>query len=139
MADIPRDPVTGRFTRVNVERDALAPDLGVPREYAYGLERRDAPAGDDLGQGGQRSPLRARNAALVHPDDAAHHNAILRTAARGAGLMDPTPALVGLEVHGTPVTGAPKITDGRASAVVYGDGGRTMSPTRAEDIDPRRR
>jgi hypothetical protein len=57
--------VRGQFARVNIERDVLAPGLGVPEKFAYGLERRYAPAADDLAQGGQSSPLQPRFARVV--------------------------------------------------------------------------
>jgi len=41
--------------------------------------------------------LRARNPELVHPDDDGHHNAVLRSAARGSGPGDPSAYLTGLE------------------------------------------
>lgn len=54
----PRD-VRGRFTKIDVERDVLAPGLGVPREYAGGLRPRYAPEADTLA--GQPHP------GLLHP------------------------------------------------------------------------
>jgi hypothetical protein len=128
--------VRGRFTKVDPERDVIAAGLGAPREYAYELTARYAPAGDDLAQGGQGSPLRARRPTMVDPDDEGYHNGIMRAAARGAATDDPTAWLVGLESHGV-ATGV-TAEDG-TSVTTYGDGGRTMSPRRAEDIDPRRR
>jgi hypothetical protein len=80
--DIPADNVSGAASPSTIEHP------------------RYAPAGDDLAQGAQSSPLRARNPVLVHPDDATHtvygvQGAILRTAARDSGPMDPTSYLVG--------------------------------------------
>ena len=60
----PRD-VRGRFTKIDVERDVLAPGLGVPREYADGLRPRYAPAGDVLAQGGESSPPGVRTAQMT--------------------------------------------------------------------------
>ena len=127
MADNPRSyprDVRGRFSKIDPERDVLAPGLGVPEKFAYGLTPRHAPDADDLAQGGQQRPLQPRTARLVsggdermvgepnswpqmrrldpvpvHPDDAVHpvfgvQGAALRTAARGAGPMDPSYELV---------------------------------------------
>ena len=78
-----------------------------PADLAYDTVPRYAPEGDTLAGYGSSygaSPLRARNPELVHPDDTDHtvygrQGAILRTAARGSGPMDPTPFLVGLAVE----------------------------------------
>lgn len=101
-----RDPVTGRFvSTVNTPESSAGkfPTYadGLPVEIqgadtadlAYGTVPRHAPAADDLAQGGQASPLRARRPDLVHPDDAAHEiygtqGAVLRAAARGSGPGD---------------------------------------------------
>jgi hypothetical protein len=49
--------VRGRFARVDPERDVLAPGLGVPDDYAYGMEHRYAPSADGESEpGGARSP-----------------------------------------------------------------------------------
>jgi hypothetical protein len=130
-----RRDVRGRFVRVLVELayadDSRFPtvaregiDVGFegadPAEQAYRSVPRYAPAADELAQGGQRSPLRARRPELVHPDEVAHtvygvQGAVLRTAARrSAGRWDddPTPYLVGLATHGTPATGVQEVSDG---------------------------
>lgn len=60
-----RDPKTGRFARIDVERDVLAPGLGVPEKFAYGTVRRHAPAGDDVAQGGESSPPGVRTARMT--------------------------------------------------------------------------
>ena len=49
--------VRGRFARIDPERDVLVPDLGVPGDYAYGMERRHAPTAD-----GESEPGGARTA-----------------------------------------------------------------------------
>jgi hypothetical protein len=49
-----RDEATGRFAKVNVEKDVVAPGAGVPRDFAYGEVRRYAPAADELAQGGDQ-------------------------------------------------------------------------------------
>jgi hypothetical protein len=65
MADKqPRD-LRGRFSKIDVERDVLAPDLGIPQMFAYGTVRRHAPAGDDLAQGGESSPPGVRTARMI--------------------------------------------------------------------------
>ena len=124
-----RRDVRGRFTRVPVEaayadqsrfptvaRDGL--DVGFqgsdPDQLAYGTEQRYAPTGD-LAQSGQR--LRARRPELVHPDDEDHtiygkQGAVLRTAARHSGPLDPSPYLVGL-TRGTPTAVLLVADDGR--------------------------
>jgi hypothetical protein len=119
MADNPprgysRD-VRGRFARLVEDVDAesrfdpmgdsiedIGNVSGAPSPST--IERpRHAPPGDELAQGGQWSPLRARNPVLVHPDDESHHNGILRTAVRRSGPvgMNPAAYLVGLESPGT--------------------------------------
>jgi len=68
MADSPRSysrDVRGRFAKIDPVRDVLAPGLGVPETFAYGTQQRHAPVADDLAQGGQQSPLRARTARLI--------------------------------------------------------------------------
>jgi hypothetical protein len=110
-----RDPVTGRFVSTANTRESgegkfptYANGLPVeiqgddPADLAYGTERRHAPAADDLAQGGQSSPLRARRPEMVPAEDAAHETssrqgAVLRAAARGSGPMDPTSYLTGAE------------------------------------------
>jgi hypothetical protein len=131
MADKPRgyrDKVTGRFARRPVE-DIDAESRfdpmgdGIPFSDVSGapspstIERpRHVPGGDTLAGTGpsyESSPLRARNPELVSEEDAAHaQGAVLRAAARASGPMDPTPYLVGLEAHRTPVNVV--VDDGRA-------------------------
>ena len=65
MADIPRDPVTGRFAKVDPVRDVLADQLGVPEKFAGGIRPRYAPAADELAQGGQSSPPGVRTARMT--------------------------------------------------------------------------
>ena len=118
-----RDPVTGRFVKTanspesgEGKFETYADDLPVgiqgadSADLAYATERRHAPAADDLAQGGQSSPLRARNPELVPAGDADHtvygvQGAFLRAAARGSRPDDPTSYLVGRESHGTVATG----------------------------------
>lgn len=114
-----RSPVTGRFTKVDVSNTPLAEDSKFPtfsREgfevHAQGADPRDSAyemvsydrnvvanpqalrVEDNLGVGGSR--LRARRPTMVHPDDEAKessgnvHNAVLRSATRGAGPLDPS-------------------------------------------------
>ena len=64
----PRDPRTGKFAKIDIEQDVIAPGLGVPDEYAYDLEPRHGPAADDLAQGGQQRRLEPRSATLVADD-----------------------------------------------------------------------
>ena len=65
MADKqPRD-LRGRFAKIDVERDVLAPDLGIPQTFAYDTVRRHAPAGDDLAQGGESRPPGVRTARMI--------------------------------------------------------------------------
>ena len=106
-----RDPVTGRFVgTVNTPESSAgkfptyADDLPVeiqgadPADLAYATEPRHAPAADDLAQGGQASPLRARRPELVYPDDAGSaQGAVMRSAARGSGpdAGDPVRYLTG--------------------------------------------
>lgn len=105
-----RDTVTGRFVSTSntpessegrFETYAELPvefDGADPSELAYGMEPRCAPAGDVLAQGGQRSPLRARNPTLLDPRDETFHNGPLRSAVRRhGGPMDPSAFLTGLE------------------------------------------
>ena len=55
--------VRGRFAKVDPERDVLAPDLGVPGDYAYGMERRHGPSADSESEpGGARSPYEITDA-----------------------------------------------------------------------------
>jgi len=117
MADTPqrypRDPKTGRFavrrpvpdvdaeSRFGPMGDSIE-DIGnvssAPSPNT--IERpRHAPAGDMLAGPSYPGPLRARNAELVHPDDEGHFNAVLRTAARDSGPLDPTPYLTGVTVR----------------------------------------
>lgn len=99
----PRDLKTGKFAKVDLERDVIAPGLGVPKAYACGLEQRHAPDADDLAQGGQPSPLRPRGALLVPDDGEARtmygiQGALGRDAARRhAGPMDPSSYLTGAD------------------------------------------
>ena len=65
----PRDPRTGRFAKIDIEQDVIAPGLGVPETFAYDSVERHGPDADDLAQGGQQRPLQPRTATLV-PDDA---------------------------------------------------------------------
>jgi hypothetical protein len=44
----------GQFTKIDIERDVVAPDAGTPLDFAYGEIRRHAPAGDELAQGGEQ-------------------------------------------------------------------------------------
>ena len=127
-----RDAKTGRYARRPVpdvdatsEFDPMGDSIedignisGTPS--ANMTERpRYAPDGDTLAGPGLdygSSPLRSRRPELVHPDDAAHtiygtQGAVLRTAARSAGHMDPTPYLTGLEPAGGPSSGVQDITD----------------------------
>lgn len=114
-----RSPVTGRFTKVDVSNTPLADDSKFPafsregfevgfqgadpRDSAYEMVSYDRNVvanpqalrvEDNLGVGG--SPLRARRPTMVHPDDEAKeysarvHNAVLRSAARDGGPMDPS-------------------------------------------------
>jgi hypothetical protein len=84
-----------------------------PGDLAYRSEERYAPSSDDLAQGGQGSPLRARNPELVHPDDEGFHNAVMRSAIRRMGpeMDNPMPYLAGLESHGTPANGVRQVSD----------------------------
>ena len=82
-----RDPKTGRFQKIDIERDVLAPGLGVPETYA-------CPYGTRLGP----------NARLrVEGDDAARarygiQGAHVRDAARKSGdPMDASRFLTGAE------------------------------------------
>ena len=110
-----RDPVSGRFVSTSntpesgegkFETYANGLPVGIqgddPADLAYATERRHAPAADDLAQGGQSSPLRARRPEMVPEDDAAHgtsrtQGAVLRAAARGSGpdAGDPVRYLTG--------------------------------------------
>lgn len=67
--DKPARDVRGRFAKVDIERDVLAPNLGTPQTFAGGLRPRFAPSGDGLAQGGDTSPPAVRTAALVTGGD----------------------------------------------------------------------
>jgi hypothetical protein len=139
-----RDARTGRWTRVVPDVDAesrfdpVADSIedidnisGAPS--ASTIDRpRYAPQADDLAQFDARSPLRARNLTLVHPDDEGHHNAVMRTAARSAGPMDSTAFLTGLAGFPASPTG---IQGSRVE--VHGDH-NPLSPVRSQDIAPGR-
>jgi hypothetical protein len=126
MADnMHRDAKTGRFARrpvQDVDAESRFNPMGddIPFYDASGAASpstiprgRYAPSNDDLAQGGQGSPLRARNPELVHPDDEGFHNAVMRTAARISQRPDdPTGYLVGLNWSGTPATGVRQVSDG---------------------------
>jgi hypothetical protein len=138
-----RRDVRGRFTKMgnsiehinDVSATDVRPGMSVPRH---------APEGDELAMG----PVAARLAVMVAPDDSATtiytspQGALTRAAARGAGPMDPTPYLVGLDDGLSPEARAQLLARQQVPGQVtsYGDEtGRTMSPTRAQDIAPRRR
>jgi hypothetical protein len=116
MAPSPhRDKVSGRFARRPVKdvdaesrfgpvADAIEDITNVSGAPSSSTieHPRHAPAADDLAQGGQSSPLRARRAEMVPAGDAAHEiygtqGAVLRAAARGsgAGAGDPVRYLTG--------------------------------------------
>jgi hypothetical protein len=106
--------------------------------------KRHAPVSDDYpSYGGRHTPIEHRQAVMVHSDDQGHHNEFLRTAARSSGPMDPSGYLTGVDHGLDPEQRAEVIArqqDARsASAERLGDGGRTMSPARVENIYPRRR
>lgn len=139
-----RDPRTGRYVST-----ANTPESGEgtfptytempvevegadPAELAYDSVPRRGPAADELAQLDARSPLRARNPVMVHPDDEGHHNAVMRTAARNAGPMDSSPFLTGLTGLTAPSTG---IQGSRVE--VHGDH-NPLSPVRSQDIAPGR-
>jgi len=108
-----RSPINGRFVKVDTDNTPVDSkfdrmtgiEVSAPsdvQDSPYELVRSDrnvvrrpvAPrVTDDLGTG---SPLRARHPTMVHPDDEAKeysaniHNAVLRSAARDAGPMDPS-------------------------------------------------
>lgn len=111
-----RSKTTGKFERVDVSNTPLAADSKFPTFSKDGFEVsspsdvQDSPyelvpgdqnvvrrpvaprVEDNLGTG---SPLRARRPTMVHPEEEAKeqygvHNAILRTAARHSGPMDPS-------------------------------------------------
>lgn len=127
-----RDPRTGRFVatanapessggKFNTYTEMPVEIEGAdPAELAYDAVPRYAPDADDLAQGGQWSPLRARNPVLVHPDDEGHHNAIMRTAARNAGPMDPSAFLTGLVGHTAPSMGIQEADDDDTAEPVRG-------------------
>lgn len=108
MADTrsyPRDPRTGRFAKIDVEQDVIAPGLGVPETFAYDPVERHGPVADDLAQGGQQRPLQPRTATLVPDADESRartrygiQGILTRVAARrGTDPMDPTRFLTGAE------------------------------------------
>ncbi|HEX5290129.1 MAG TPA: hypothetical protein VFX25_14790 [Streptosporangiaceae bacterium] len=114
-----RSPATGRWSQVPTDNTALSADskfdvmreLAVktqPESYAYDLASRDASSAglayaapavrDDLAVTGSR--LRARRPGMVHPSEVDHalwgkQGAVLRSAARNAGPMDPSGYLTG--------------------------------------------
>ena len=98
----PRDPKTGRFAKIDTEQDVIAPGLGVPETFAYGLEPRHAPDADDLA-GLHPGALRPRGALLVQGDEVARtrygvQGALGREAARrSTDPMDPSTYLTGAE------------------------------------------
>lgn len=127
MASTPRDARTGKFTRVPVESayadDSRFPTVaregidvenvsGAPSQYTI-EERRHAPSGDELAQGGDTHPPGIRRQVMVRPDDMAHFNGALRSASRDAGPMDPSAYLTGVETQQTPATGTEETSDGR--------------------------
>jgi hypothetical protein len=138
-----RDAKTGRFARRPVADVASTSEFNpmgsdIPFEDVSGTpspstttQPRYAPQADELGQLDAHSPLRSRNPVMVHPADEGHHNAIMRTAARSAGPMDPTPFLTGL---GSPVPPSRGIQGSRVE--VHGDQ-NTLSPGRV--MPPRTR
>lgn len=108
-----RDPVTGKFVKT-----ANSPESGEGKFPTYANDLpvsdvsgapsdsttdrlRHAPAADTLAGTGPSygsSPLRARRPELVHPDDADQgQGAVLRSAARDSGPLDPSAYLVGAE------------------------------------------
>jgi hypothetical protein len=111
-----RDPRTGRFAArrpvANLDAKSRFDPMGDSIEDIDNISGapsqntidhpRHAPAGDKLAGVGPSygsSPLRARNATLVQGDEAVHtvygvQGAVLRTAARGGGPMDPSYELV---------------------------------------------
>jgi hypothetical protein len=135
-----RSPATGRWMRVSTElaRDERSDrfpqtdsiEVGSPsdvQDSPYELvsgdrnvvQRPVAPyVRDDLGVTG--SPLRARRPEMVSAEDAAHtiygrQGAVLRSAARDSGPMDPSYSLVSpMESHGTPLQDVKEARDGRA-------------------------
>ncbi|HET9081119.1 MAG TPA: hypothetical protein VFO01_11485 [Trebonia sp.] len=138
-----RDPRTGKFAPrrpvPDVDAESRFDPVGddIPFDDVSGAsspntieQRRYVPEADELAQGGQRTSVGIRRPVLVHPDDAGHYNGLLRTAARDSGPLDPTAYLAGLGQPATPPAGR------ESSVQVYGDGGPTMSPTRAEDVAP---
>lgn len=57
-----RDSRSGRFAKVNPEKDVVTPDAGTPHDFAYGTLQRYAPDADVLAPGGDehlagRSPI----------------------------------------------------------------------------------
>jgi hypothetical protein len=98
-----RDPRTGRFVATSNTPESAEGKFGTYSDLPVEIQGADPAelAYDTV----PRSPLRARNTTLVHPDDEGHHNAILRTAARSAGPMDSSPFLTGLVGHPAPSMG----------------------------------
>lgn len=101
--------IKGQFAKVDVERDVLAGDLGIPQTYAYDLTPRHAPAGDVLAQGGESSPPGVRTARMtgVQRDAGSEIYATQRfgiqgrwgreAARRSTDPMDPSRHLTGAE------------------------------------------
>ena len=140
MSDNPRyqrDKVTGRFAKIgnsieditNISADDTMPGMEIARH---------APEADGNGRWPVHTLIEPRRAVLVHPDDQGRHGRGLRTAARSSGPGDPTPYLVGLDHGLAPEQPGEVIARQQtpSQATAYGDGGRTMSPRRAEDIEP---
>jgi hypothetical protein len=102
-----------------------------PGDLAYASEPRHAPSADALAQFDAPSRLRARRPEMVAAEDADHvvygrQGAVLRTAARQAGLTGPIGHVLGLE----PVT-APSAGVQRRD----GSGARLPSMYQRPDVD----
>ena len=125
MASQHRDQRTGRYARrpvpdVDVESrfdpmaDAIEDIEDVSGEASPGTVEQPsyAPAADDLAQGGQRSPLRARRPEMVSAQDADHtvygrQGAVTRAAVRFHGIDGMLGHVLGVEPATAPSEDVP--------------------------------
>lgn len=133
------------YTDIPVEVQGADPD-----ELAYGTEQCHAPDADDLAQGGDRFPVRARHPELVAADEHARtaygaQGAILRDAGRRAGLDGMLAHVVGLEPPAGTSTGVQRRdgSNGARLPSIYqrpdvDQGDRNVNAADAEGVNQRR-